>query len=487
MAAGDTILEGLGGLQFSAADNPFGLGTVALAGSLPKLIDPRGSVGTNLGIALGGTLLTALMGYQARQTAADLTSRATSVGLDILSAETPEQRKAIADAADEGFYGGEIKSKALSLVNALEGQKKINELAAQQTYANKLKELEALTSEPGKAYTKQQLDMALGKIGAQGAQQRLTEADKAIYKAANITLKGNIDARLGYLNADIKRKLVADLAADTVARQVAGEDPDIIEATQLAYTKAFIDKEQERQNQEYALQRIEYTKKLEDSLKGGELSAPEKTTVTKGQNVANMAYELANYIEDNIKTYPELYAGRNYSAANDEALKERLNILRDEYKIYSTGAAAGKIEMELYNSIIGGDWTAGLPSQLQNLRALGDVLSQKSMTILQNANKSSSEIYNDIVAGFSTKRPVQYAAAIPTPPSLERPAPATIGGSLVGGLTGAPSGKQAQIAALQAQAQQIVDAVNSGAMTFEAGSARAKQIKAQIDALQGGM
>jgi hypothetical protein len=487
MATGDSILEGLSGMQFSAADNPFGLGTVALATSLPKLINPAGNFGTNLGITLGGTLLTALMGYQARQTAADLSSKATNVGLNILSAKTPEEQKAIADASNEGFYGGEIQSKALNLVNALQGQQKVNEVAAQQAYDLKLKELQALTSDPGKQYTQQQLDMALGKIGAQGAQQRFTEADKAGYKAVNTILKGDIDARLGYLNADIKRKLVANLAADKVTRLANNEDPDVIEANQLAYTKALIDKAEQEQKQVYDLQKIEFDRKLTDSLKGGDLSAPDKTTVTKAQNVASIAYDIANYVDENIKTYPELYAGRNYSAANDNALKERLQMLRDEYKIYSTGAAAGKLEMALYDSVINGDWTAGLPSQLQNLRALADTLSQKSMTILQNANKSSSEIYSDIVTGFSNKKPVQYGTTIPQIETPTRPAPATIGGGLAGGLGTSAASSNPQLIALEAQKQQIVDAVNSGAMTFEAGKAQAQKIQAQILALQGGM
>lgn len=487
MATGDSILDGLGGLQFSPLENPYGIGAATLATSLPKLINPSGNFGTNLGIALGGTLLTSLMGYQAKQTAADLSSRASQLGLDIMAAKTPEERMTMANAADTGFYGPEVKSKALSLVNALEGQKKINELAAQQQYDTKLKELQALTSSEGQEYIGLQTDKMLQGIGARGLQTRLNQAQNAELKAAQTVLKANVDANLGWLKNDQVRQLKADLAADKVARLANNEEPDLIEAQQLAYTKAFIDKEKQKQKQVYDLQKIEFEKKLSDSLKQGELGTASKEVVNKAQNVANAAYDIANYIEEQVTSYPQLYAGRNYSAADDNALKERLQILRDEYKIYSTGAAAGKLEMQLYDSIISGDFTAGLPSQLQNLRALGDVLSQKSMTILQNANKSSSEIYNDIVAGFSNKRPVQYGMTIPEPKTPERPQPAVIGSGLASGLQGAPSGTQTQIMELEAQKQQLVDAVNSKTLSFEEGRTRARAIQAQIDTLKGGM
>ncbi len=51
MAPSDTLTSGLSGLQFSGLDNPYGLGATTLAASLPKLINPVGNVGTNLGIA----------------------------------------------------------------------------------------------------------------------------------------------------------------------------------------------------------------------------------------------------------------------------------------------------------------------------------------------------------------------------------------------------------------------------------------------------
>lgn len=116
--AGETLQDSLSGLQFSGADNSYGLGASALASSLPALINPRSSVGRNLAIGLGGTLLTALLGYQARQQASEDTIATMGYGNQILGASSPEEQFAIA----KGVENTRQKAKLLTLVNALKTQ-----------------------------------------------------------------------------------------------------------------------------------------------------------------------------------------------------------------------------------------------------------------------------------------------------------------------------------------------------------------------------
>lgn len=116
--AGETLQDSLSGLRFSGADNSWGLGASALASSLPALINPRSSVGRNLAIGLGGTLLTALLGYQARQQASEDTIATMDYGNQILGASSPEEQFAIATAVEDT----QRKAKLLTLVNALKTQ-----------------------------------------------------------------------------------------------------------------------------------------------------------------------------------------------------------------------------------------------------------------------------------------------------------------------------------------------------------------------------
>ena len=122
--AGETLQDSLSGLRFSGADNSWGLGASTLASSLPALINPRSSVGRNLAIGLGGTLLTALLGYQARQQASEDTIATMGYGNQILGAASPEEQFAIATAVEDT----QQKAKLLTLVNALKTNETVNKL-----------------------------------------------------------------------------------------------------------------------------------------------------------------------------------------------------------------------------------------------------------------------------------------------------------------------------------------------------------------------
>ena len=133
--AGETLQDSLSGLRFSGADNSYGLGASTLASSLPALINPRSSVGRNLAIGLGGTLLTALLGYQARQQASEDTIATMDYGNQILGASSPEEQFAIATAVEDT----QRKAKLLTLVNALKTQGVVDARAF--SVASKLQDL----------------------------------------------------------------------------------------------------------------------------------------------------------------------------------------------------------------------------------------------------------------------------------------------------------------------------------------------------------
>ncbi|NBW10165.1 MAG: hypothetical protein EBR82_19265 [Caulobacteraceae bacterium] len=425
MAPSDTLISGLSGLQFSGLDNPYGLGASTLAASLPKLINPVGNVGTNLGIALGGTLLTALMGYQAQKTAADLTSRATQVGMDILAAPNVEQRKAIADAADEGFYGPEVKSKALTLVNALAGQEQANKLAGELEYTKKLKELEALTSPAGEEYMGLQTDKLLAGIQErnQGAQE--LEALRARGRQEFALLKSDIKANEGWLSND--QKLALKKAENAIENEEleTGTDATLKRQQILANFKAEIDKAKETYKTQNEFEKIAF----KDSLAKSGVTIPEGQVeeLATAQDLTRRAYEIAKEIKD--KTLSAQLLGEKFSAADDNSLMEKVNFLKSDFGKLQSGLVISKQEWERLSNIISGDWTAGMESKVDNLLNFGDTVALGTMNRLNTYGKTPADIYNRLSQGYQTKSipllpntmAVKPKPTMPTAPSASMP------------------------------------------------------------------
>lgn len=421
MAPSDTLTSGLSGLQFSGLDNPYGLGATTLAASLPKLINPVGNVGTNLGIALGGTLLTALMGYQAQKTAADLTSRATQVGMDIFAAPNMEQRKAIADAADEGFYGPEVKSKALNLVNALAGQEQATKLAGELEYTKKLKELEALTSAPGEEYMGMQTDRLLAGIQErnQGAQE--LENLRAKGRQDLALLKGEIKGKLGWLNNE--QKLAYKQAENAIENEElkTGTDATLKRQQLLANTLAEIKKNEETYKQENDLQQIAF----KDSLVKSNVTIPDNHVkeISVAQDLARRGYDIAKEIKD--KTLSSQLLGEKFSAADDNSLMEKISLLQSDFNRLQSGLVVNQSEYERLYKIIHGDWTAGMESKVDNLLNFGDTLTLGTMTRLNTYGQTTADLYNRLSQGYQSKSIPLLPASMTAKPKPTIPSPAS--------------------------------------------------------------
>ena len=421
MAPSDTLTSGLSGLQFSGIDNPFGLGTATLAASLPKLINPVGNVGTNLGIALGGTLLTALMGYQAQKTAADLTSRATQVGMDIFKAQTPEERLAIANAADEGFYGPEVKSKALTLVNALAGQEQETKLAGQLEYTKKLKELEALTSPAGEEYVGLQTDKMIEGIDRRNEGAQNLERLRAAGRQNLALLKSDIRANEGWLSNDQKLALKkAENALDNEELDT-GTDATLKRQQMLANFMAEIDKAKATYKQDNDLQKIAFKSELAKS--GVTIPEGQVEELSTAQDLTRRAYELAKEIKD--KTLSAQILGERFSAADDNSLMEKLAFLKSDFGKMQSGLVISKQEWQRLSEIVGGDWTAGMESKVDNLLNFGDTIALATMNRLNTYGKTPTDIYNRLSQGYQSKSIPLLPATMTPKPKPEIPDPAS--------------------------------------------------------------
>lgn len=485
MAGGDAILQGLSDLQFSAADNPYGIGTATLAASLPKLISPTGNLGTNLGVALGGTLLTALMGYQARRQASELTSQATNVGLDILNAKTQEERKALAENADQGFYGPDIKAKALDLVTALEGQKKINEFSAQLTYDTKLKELEAQTSPQGEKLLQLQTDKMLQGIQERGDQQRQTEELKKLNKLDYLDKKAQIDAQQGWLKNDQKLAFANALNAAEVEAVKNGTDADTERKKILAAQQAVINKAKEDYKQQNDLQKIEFKSQLAKA--NPTIPQGDVEELGSAQDLTRRAYELANYIKE--QSYAQAKLGLKYSAADDNSLMERMEFLKSDFGKLQSGKVISKSEWERLSKIIQGDITAGVDSMTQNLTTFADELANKSMAQLSLYGTPVAALYNKFATAAQNKAMPLLAPALEAKQAPAIPQSASAGMPSGGGLlTPAPTSAgdpASQVAALEAQATEIKAQLQRGDITPAQAKQKATELAAQRKAIIG--
>ncbi len=87
-----TLEEALQGLNYTGADTGYGIAAQTLGQVAPSLINPYGSTGQALGIGLGSILLQSLLGYQARQQAAQDTLELNSLANQLMTKTTPEAR-----------------------------------------------------------------------------------------------------------------------------------------------------------------------------------------------------------------------------------------------------------------------------------------------------------------------------------------------------------------------------------------------------------
>lgn len=104
----DELYNALAGISYDPYETGYGLSQQVLASSLPNLMNPYQSTGTNLGIALGGALLTGLLGYQARQSAAEQSLQANRLALQLMGAPSAAQRLDIIETAPDTIMQGKL-------------------------------------------------------------------------------------------------------------------------------------------------------------------------------------------------------------------------------------------------------------------------------------------------------------------------------------------------------------------------------------------
>lgn len=130
----DDLTQALTGLNYTPADTGYGIAQMGLSNLTPQLITPYSSTGRAVGIGLGSILLQSLLGYQARQQAAQDTLELNSLANQLMTKETPQARtEFIGGVSDPGY-----QSRLSTLSTALMQQ----EAARKANVAEKLLGLE---------------------------------------------------------------------------------------------------------------------------------------------------------------------------------------------------------------------------------------------------------------------------------------------------------------------------------------------------------
>jgi len=197
--AGEDLYGALAGLSYDPTQTGWGMGQQALIASAPTLMNPYASTGSNLGVALGTALMSGLLGYQARQQAAEDSLMANRLGLQLLQASTPEARLGIIEGAPDS----DMQSKLLAVNTRLAAQQALTKALVDQEVAKKEGLAKFELGDLGSKLNARELQDALTlkmaeRIGTGGVDAETRKKDAEILRYAKMA--ENIAKRVEALN-----------------------------------------------------------------------------------------------------------------------------------------------------------------------------------------------------------------------------------------------------------------------------------------------
>ena len=382
--AGEDLYTALQNLNVPATNTGYGIGAVALSQSLPQLVNPTGSVGRNLGVVLGGALMSSLLGYQARKQATEQSLLASTLGSQMLRMKTPEERLALIKGVDDSA----IQPRLLDLQSALQGREEANRLGALEAGQRQEALYGALGSEAGEKYLQAQIGAYATKAAATAEQRRQTKAYEA-----------DLQERLKSFGTDEKLRFESERDKQEMDLIDAGEDPTIARQRSIALTRA---KLQEAINQKQSERKIAEDE-FKASLDAGKLAQKEKDEVSNAMSISNMIYDLSSKIEG--MSVAEFKAYKNFDALPD-SIKSDFADLKSRIGNARYGASLTGNELATLEAIFGNDFTTGPESFARNIRNVANTMLNKAKIVTTNASKSPQDILGDLDAMITTQKPL---------------------------------------------------------------------------------
>jgi hypothetical protein len=470
----DELTNALAGLQFTPAENEYGLVTQGLASALPSLINPYGSVGTNLGITLGGTLLTSLLGYQARKEASANTLNLMTYANQLQAMPDVQQRTDFIKSIDDASYQGRLATLATALnAKELESQMKLKEAVGLET--GKMKAMQEFYASPaGQAQrefeikkieeeakarrtpfdewaAKQAIEQAnkekLTKMGIEGKKELQTikddrydaraeldrkaksgdkEADRE-FKRQMSTQQQEFDKAMVQYKADVgvnaAREKAQTLATLEMQLINEGNSPEMakLEAKaqltrQLNQDLVQAKEESTKRLQDYQTKQVKdretYRRQLE--LEHPKVPAAIVSQSAKRVTIADNAMQIADDIEKfaNWTTYR---VGTAFSATDEALLRSRIMKLTAEERLALSGTATNKDERIAIDQMLNGDLTAGPETKAALLRRFAADSKRMAVSNIKGASQNVGSFVKAVEDSLANNTPTQFSVPGGTP------------------------------------------------------------------------
>ena len=399
--AGEDLYSALQDLNVPATDTGYGIGAVTLARSLPNLINPYGNVGTNIGIALGGALMTSLLGYQARKQATEQSLLANTLGAQMLRMKTPEERLALIKGVDDSF----VQPRLLGLQSALQGREQAIRLGALEAGQKQEALYGALGTEAGKAYIAGQADLYGQKQAATAEQRQQT-----------MLMKQQLDKELKTLSTDEKLRFEAERDKYEMDLIDAGEDPTIARQRSLALMRGKIQDQLNAKEAERRAAQDEFKARVKQSG----LGAKEGQEVAAIQSITSQIFDLADQVE---QMSPAEFKAKGNLDAIEGSIKHTKNRIQSDITLVRAGLSQTKTEIENLLKIMGNDFTTGPESYARNIRDLANSMINKGKFIVTNTSKTPEELNADFDYLLKNQKPLVPRFSKKEAPSLAAVAP----------------------------------------------------------------
>jgi len=382
--AGEDLYTALQNLNVPATDTGYGLGAVALSQSLPQLVNPSGSVGRNLGVVLGGALMSSLLGYQARKQATEQSLLAGRLGSQMLRMKTPEERLALVEGVDDSY----IQPRLLGLQSALQGREEAIRLGALEAGQRQEALYGALGSEAGQQYLQAQTGAYAAKAAATAEQRRQTKAFEA-----------DLQERLKAFGTD--EKLRFNQLQDQYENQLLDTetDPDLRRQKAIALTRGQIQEEINKKQSERKIAEDEF----KASLDTAGLGKAESNEVNNAMSISNMIFQIANRVDQ--MSPAEFKANKNFDVLA-QSIKSPFANIKSIIGNARYGASLTGNELATLEAIFGNDFTTGPETFARNIRDIANKMLEKSRIITANASRSPQEINADLDLMIRTQQPL---------------------------------------------------------------------------------
>ena len=467
--AGEELYTALSGLNVAPAETPYGIGAVTLAKSLPSLINPYGNVGQNLGVALGGTLLSSLLGYQASRQATEQSLQLGRLGVDLQALQTPKERLSFIEGVDDTF----AQRRLLGVQNALQARETSINLGAEEAQKKQEAQYAALASPTGAAYLAAQ-------TGLYGRKQDINLENKLALDASRKTTQEDLIK----LRGSEKIKIEGEVAQNKFTRQQQGIDPDLNEKITIQELQAKV---------QDALKQAESVRRMgEDEFKSildanaSDLPNDVRKEVATATSISNSIFDLARRVE---KMNPlEFKAYKNWDAAPNSFKAEFANI-KSIIGNARYGASLTGNELTTLENIFGNDFSTGPETFARNLRNATTGLLQKAkagVVVSQSKPIVVNNLLDQMINNQDSFENIFENIKVPESIKVEMPRP--VAANINGIFQNLSNSQQSNVAmplkenTLEARKQALTSKVNAAGNVL---SAEDRQEALAIAALEG--